>query len=147
MSGAQIAIAAAGAGIAYFVHQASELDILARTIWGEARGEGASGMAAVAAVIMNRVRSPAWPNTIRGVVLQPWQFSMWNKGDPNGAQAMAVTEADPAFRTALAVAVAAMGGADPTGGANHYHADSVVPKWASAMQKVGAIGNHIFYRG
>lgn len=126
-----------------------EVDALARTIWGEARGEGQTGMEAVASVIMNRVRSARFPNTVQGVVYQPYQFSMWNAGDPNGAQARAVTSADPNFALALQIAQAAYEGrlADPTGGALHYAISTLTPAWASAATGSVTIGHHTFYTG
>lgn len=144
-------MAVVGAGIAWATARGMEIDILARTIWGEARGQGVEGMAAVAAVILNRVRDPRWPNTVRGVILQPKQFSMWTAGDPNGAQAMKAGPETPMFPEALAVAAAALSGAldDPTGGANHYATAAAARRvsWDDAMVKLGAIGNHIFWRG
>ena len=66
-----------------------EVDVLARTIWGEARGEGKEGMEAVASVILNRTEIAKrldgywWGNTIIQVCQKPYQFSCWNKLDPN----------------------------------------------------------------
>lgn len=131
-----------------------EKDWLARTIWGEARGDGAAGMRAVAAVIMNRVASRRYPNTVQGVVLQPWQFSMWIAGEPNGAAARAVTDADRNFRTALGIAEDALTGrlSDPTDGATLYYAPAAMvpagstPRWDfSKLRYVGQIGGHRFY--
>lgn len=137
-------------------HQASakDIDVLARTLWGEARGEGILGMAAVAAVIMNRVRkrlSPGKPNWwgegIAGVCQKPYQFSCWNPDDPNRQKLLAVGESDPLFRQARVIAhLAAVGWlADPTGGADHYHATRVKPKWSAGQIPTITIGRHIFY--
>jgi spore germination cell wall hydrolase CwlJ-like protein len=129
----------------------AELTALARTIWGEARGEGGAGRRAVAAVIMNRVRSGRYPNTVQGVVFQPWQFSMWNAGDPNGAQARAVTASDALYAEALRIARQALAGelTDPTGGALHYYASWLPqkPYWAAGAYESARIGNHIFLTG
>lgn len=129
-------------------------DILARTLWGEARGEGTAGMQAVAAVILNRVaiaraRGGAWwGSDVVSVCQKPWQFSCWNRSDPNMRKVMAVRADDPYFRNAKAIARAALGGTlrDPTNGATHYHAVGVSPEWARGVRPAAVIGRHIFYR-
>lgn len=126
----------------------SEIDLLARTIWGEARGEGQTGMQAVANVIMNRVKKGGWWGaTVQDVVLKKWQFSTWNENDPNRKKALNVTTADPQFWTAKKISALAYNGQldDITGGATNYHAKSVSPAWASSMTKTATIGQHIFY--
>ena len=127
----------------------NKIDFLARTVWGEARGEGAPGMAAVAAVVMNRVVSPRYPDTVQGVVLQDWQFSVWNIADPNRLKVLAVSDSDPDFRQALAIAADAVNGRlpDPTGGATHYHTVNINPYWRDDSKRTVTIGNHIFYAG
>jgi N-acetylmuramoyl-L-alanine amidase len=129
--------------------ESNHVDVLARTLWGEARGEGRRGMEAVAAVIMNRVRDPRrWPNDPSGVAQQPWQFSSWNPGDPNLPQMQRITVDDPQFRMALEIAEAAIAGklTDPTGGANHFHTNNVSPSWSRGVQPVAIIGRHRFFR-
>ena len=104
------------------------IDILARTIWGEARGDGRVGMEAVASVVLNRVADPGWwGRDIVSVCQTPWQFSCWNKNNPNREKLLAVTGSDHSFTTALAVADAAVTGtlADTTGGATSYYAESI----------------------
>lgn len=126
----------------------NEIDLLARTIWGEARGEGQTGMQAVANVIMNRVKKGGWYGaTVQDVVLKKWQFSTWNEGDPNREKALSVTVADPNFWTSKKLAALAYNGQldDITGGATNYHAKSVLPSWSMKMTKTASIGNHIFY--
>lgn len=126
----------------------NEIDLLARTIWGEARGEGTQGMQAVANVIMNRVKKGGWYGaTVQDVVLKPYQFSVWNKDDPNREKALAVTTADPQFWTAKKLASLAYNGQldDITGGAVNYHANYVKPAWAESMTRTATIGKHIFY--
>lgn len=126
----------------------NEIDLLARTIWGEARGEGQTGMQAVANVIMNRVKKGGWWGaTVQDVVLKKYQFSTWNEGDPNREKALSVTIADPNFWTAKKIAALAYNGRldDITGGATNYHARSVLPTWSMKMTKTATIGNHIFY--
>ncbi len=127
-----------------------QIDIVARTIWGEARGEGVEGMTAVANVIMNRVRAGSWwGSTPAGVSRKRWQFSAWNPNDPNRARMLAVTADDPAFARALEIAERAIDGSLPdiTGGATHYHAPSVQPDWADGATVEARIGAHTFYSG
>ena len=126
----------------------AEIDLLARTIWGEARGEGTQGMHAVANVIMNRVKKGGWYGaTVQDVVLKPYQFSVWNKEDPNREKALSVTVADSQFWTAKKLASLAYNGQldDITGGAVNYHANYSSPSWAKSMTKTATIGKHIFY--
>lgn len=130
--------------------RAVNVDVLARTLWGEARSEGVIGMRAVAAVIMNRAADSRWPDALADVALQAWQFSAWNANDPNRDRMLRVTEADPQFRLALDIAREAVEGrlVDPTGGANHYFADYIArPSWARTMTETTRIGRHIFMKG
>lgn len=135
-------------------------DILARTIWAEARGEGKHGMEAVAAVIMNRLTISRrkgghywWGNDIIGICKAPWQFSCWNPGDPNLPKLLHVGQNDPVFASALRIARRAVNGLldDPTVdvntgvGATHYHHRSMQPKWARGHRPISSIGNHVFY--
>ena len=70
-----------------------DIDILARTIYGEARGEKTAGKKAVACVIMNRYKAKKWfsGKTIAETCQKPWQFSCWNKNDPNRQKIMNAT--------------------------------------------------------
>ncbi len=138
-----------------------EIDVVARTVWGEARNQGSEGMRAVAAVIVNRVNTDLhgdgkpdwWGEGFVAVCQKPWQFSCWNANDPNRAKLLAVTPADPAFARALAIATEAVDGAliDPTGGAVQYHtirpaAAVWPPRWARDMVETVRIRDHVFYR-
>lgn len=131
-----------------------EIDILARTLWGEARGEGIEGMEAVANVILNRVALARekggywWGDNVIEVCQQPYQFSCWNKDDPNREKLINLDEKDVYFVTAKRIATRAVLGflEDKTKGATHYHARSVMPYWARSLVKIAAIGNHIFYK-
>jgi len=127
----------------------TDVEVLARTIWGEARGEGLAGMEAVASVILNRVAAGRFGAGIAGVCQRPKQFSCWNDGDPNRAKLLAVTERDARYALALHIARRALGGAlaDRTFGATHYHAAYVFPRWARGHAPVTEIGRHIFYAG
>lgn len=128
--------------------QALALDTLARTLWGEARGEGRAGMQAVANVIRNRALRPGWwGRSIAEVCLRPWQFSCWLKDDPNREKLLRVSDDDPAFVLARAIAAQALAGGltDLTGGATHYHAVDAAPGWAKGRTPCAVIGRHAFY--
>ncbi len=126
-----------------------EQHCLTAGIYFEARGEPVRGQAAVAQVILNRVKNPAYPSSICGVVYQnkEWrnrcQFSF-------ACDKIKDNVKDPGrWETAKYVARETTEGriwlAD-VGSSTHYHATYVKPKWAKTMQKVGRIGLHIFYR-
>ncbi len=124
-----------------------DVDVLARTMWGEARGEGDAGMQAVCNVIMNRVDDGRFGDGIQGVCLKPKQFSSWNTNDPNRARLISVTAADPAFARALVIAQAAVKRqlVDLTNGALYYYATSIdTPSWAVNLPVVASIGQHVF---
>lgn len=131
----------------------AEVDVLARTLWGEARGEGSTGMEAVASVILNRVEVAKrhggywWGNNIIQVCQKPYQFSCWNKLDPNFKKLTAVTEEDMHFATAQRIARRAMLGfiKDMTYGATHYHTFNMTPEWAKTQKPTVRIGRHVFY--
>lgn len=128
-----------------------QIDYMARTAWGEARGEGSRGMQAVINVIMNRVRAGSWYGaTPKEVCTKKSQFSVWNKNDPNYAQMLAVTTSDKSFATAKSLAGLAYAGTLPdiTNGATNYLALgslSSVPGWVASLEEVAVIGNHTFY--
>lgn len=129
-------------------------DILARTIWGEARGERITGKEAVASVILNRVAVAKknggfwWGNTIEQVCLKPYQFSCWNKNDPNFAKLQVVNVSNKEFAICLRIARRAIHGVlkDVTGGATHYHTKTIQPKWAMNATTIADIGHHVFYK-
>jgi spore germination cell wall hydrolase CwlJ-like protein len=133
-----------------------DIDTLARTLWGEARGEGEAGMIAVAAVILNRVTVSQehdgrywWGHDVTTVCRAQAQFSCWNPGDPNRAKLLAVDESDPQFRRALDIAAEAAAGrlADPTFGATSYKVDSLPwpHGWGHPRLPLVTIGRHAFY--
>lgn len=78
-----------------------DLYYLSRTMWAEARGEGREGMLHVGSVVLNRVRDNRFRNTIKGVVLQPSQFSVWNPNNPNYRRIRSVDESNAQFRVAV----------------------------------------------
>jgi N-acetylmuramoyl-L-alanine amidase len=128
----------------------NDISTLARTLWGEARGEGIDGMTAVACVILNRVKHPGWwGRDASTVCTAKYQFSCWLAGDPNRDKLLAVTIADPQYSQAVIIATAALGGhiTDITSGADSYFAaGSPVPKWAVGKKPCAVIGHHQFYR-
>lgn len=128
----------------------SEQDTLARTIYGEARGEGAAGMQAIANVVLNRVTKPRWwGNDIETVCLKPWQFSCWNANDPNVSVIKAVDQTDPIFSQCLSIAAQAANGEleDNTGGATSYYDRRMPtpPQWAEGREPCASIGHHLFF--
>ncbi len=130
---------------------ADGLDTLARTLWGEARGEPLSGIRAVAAVVMNRATHPTihwWGTGVVGVCRAGHQFSCWNGGDPNLPKLLAVDASDDRFRVCTGVARDALEGrlADERRlGATHYHDKRVMPDWARGHVPCADIRNHLFY--
>jgi len=131
-----------------------EIDVLARTMWGEARGEGVTGLEAVANVVQNRVKFAQnqggkywWGGNIIQVCQKPYQFSCWNRSDPSYKKLIAVDDSNLYFATCLRIARRAVLGEldDHTGGATHYHADYVAPYWAKGQTPTITIGRHIFY--
>ncbi|MGE3779404.1 MAG: cell wall hydrolase [Pirellulaceae bacterium] len=126
------------------------VDVIARTIWAEARGEGRAGMEAVACVIRNRANHPRWwGSDYSSVCLKPNQFSCWNATDPNLPKLRAVTSADSQFALALEIASAVVDGtlSDPTRAVDRYFAATIAaPSWAAEDKFVRQIGNHKFYR-
>lgn len=132
----------------------TEIDVLARTIWGEARGEGTIGMQAVACVVLNRLRVAKargrywWGNSIISICRKPYQFSAWNRNDPNYRKMLRVDDGDPYYMTARRLARRAVYGMleDPTGGATHYHSVGITAIWAHGEKPCAVIGDHIFYK-
>jgi spore germination cell wall hydrolase CwlJ-like protein len=122
----------------------------ARTLYGEARGEGPDGMRAVAHVLLNRVNDGRWGPTLVAVCMAPFQFSCWNVGDPNRKLLVALREDDPGLELAMDALDDAMapGAVDPTAGATHYYADSLRPPgWTAGARQTAHIGHHLFFAG
>lgn len=122
-------------------------DVLARTLWGEAEGEGSAGQRAVAAVIVNRTKRPTrFATTVEGVCRQKNQFSCWNAG-ARRERMLAVDETQASFRSCVAIADETLEGRlqDPTNGAEFYHEKSTIPSWAVGHTPCVVIGRHWFY--
>lgn len=117
------------------LYRESELSLLARLVSGEARGEPYIGQVAVAAVVLNRVRSDDFPDTISGVIFQPGAFdAVWD-----GQFDMEPTT------SCIRAARDAMNGWDPTGGCTYYYNPSTATnEWIWSRQVQLTIGRHAF---
>jgi hypothetical protein len=123
-----------------------DLDCLTAAVYYEARGESRAGQAAVAQVVLNRVRSPAFPKTVCGVVYQgaaqhACQFSFVCSGQ------MAARHDSSAWDRARDVAGHALGGyvMSQVGGATHFHVAALGALWNGSMVEVARVGQHVFY--
>ncbi|WP_186566537.1 spore cortex-lytic enzyme [Lawsonibacter celer] len=115
--------------------QSANVELLARVISAEARGEPYSGQVAVGAVILNRVEHPSFPNTIAGVVYQPGAFTCMVDGQIN----------QPMAESCIRAARDALNGADPSGGAIYYFNPSTATSaWIWSRPLIKVIGNHRF---
>ncbi len=113
----------------------SDLYLLAKCVYAEARGEPYVGQVAVAAVILNRVESPEFPNTISGVIYQPWAFTAVHDGQIN------LEPNDTAYQAAKD----ALNGWDPTYGCLYYYNPvTATSQWIYSRQVVITIGKHVF---
>jgi spore germination cell wall hydrolase CwlJ-like protein len=129
-------------------HKARSLQCLAQTIYHEARSESEAGQRAVAQVVLNRVRHPAYPNSVCGVVYQGshlrtgCQFTFTCDGSLNYAPGGA------AWIRAQVLAAQALSGSvyGPVGNATHYHTTAILPYWAKSLTRSAVVGAHIFYR-
>lgn len=113
----------------------NDIRIMANAVYGESRGEPYEGQVAVAAVILNRVRSPSFPNTVSGVIFQPGAFTAVADGQiwltPNDNAKKAVRDA--------------LGGWDPSGGCIYYfNPETATSQWIWSRPQVKTIGKHIF---
>lgn len=113
----------------------NDLYLLAKCVYAEARGESYVGQVAVAAVILNRVESEKFPNTIAGVIYQPYAFTAVSDGQIN---------LEP-NQTAYNAARDALNGWDPTyGSLYYYNASTATSSWIYSRKTVVTIGNHVF---
>ncbi len=115
----------------------SDLQLMARAINGEARGEPYEGQVAVGAVILNRVRSSSFPNTIAGVIYEPGAFTAVADGQIN----VPIAEDSTVYKAAQD----ALNGWDPTGGAIYYfNPDTATNRWIWSRPLIKQIGKHRF---
>jgi N-acetylmuramoyl-L-alanine amidase len=130
-------------------HKLDEVDVLTRTVYGEARGESQDGQAAVAWVIRNRAakRRGYMGTTIRDVCLKPHQFSCWDSTDHNRNLLLTLDTDSETYKKIRKVVEQVSDGtrADNTQGSTHYHNRSVNPSWVKGKTPVVIIGNHLFY--
>ncbi len=113
----------------------SDINLLTKLIYGEARGESYVGQVAVGAVVMNRIKSSSFPNTMSGVIYQKYAFTAVSDGQIN------LTPND----TARKAAIDAMNGWDPTYGAIYYYNPKIATStWIFSRQTTITIGNHVF---
>jgi spore germination cell wall hydrolase CwlJ-like protein len=133
-----------------------DIDTLARTLWGEARGEGEPGMEAIAAVVLNRLQRSTrqggrhwWGATIAAICRARLQFPCWNPANPDRRTLLVLDSQDGDFRRARAIAARAASGLlpDPTFGATHYRsAGSPWPSsWGHPRQPLATIGARAFF--
>lgn len=138
---------------------AEEIDVvdahwMALTMWGEARNGGEDAMRAVGHVIDNRRRARTHGRYATETVSAAWQFSCWNRNDPNYPAILNIDRLKPdsedhaMWLTAKRVAAEILAGAstDPTGGALFYHTAAVSPRWSAGLAPVRVIGGHLFFR-
>ena len=112
-----------------------DLYLLARCVYGEARGEPYKGQVAVAAVILNRTKNSGFPSSIAGVIYQPGAFSALNDGQFD----------EPIAESARRAAQDAMSGWDPTGGAIYYYNPAkTTNQWIYSRPVIAQIGDHVF---
>lgn len=148
----QLAVPASAFAVSAFSRdpfaQAAALDCMTAAVYYEAANESISGQRAVAQVILNRVRHPAFPDSVCGVVFQGseratgCQFTFTCDGSLYRKPSPAL------WSQARTVAAGALGGfvEASVGHATHYHAKYVVPYWAPSLTKLTTIGMHIFYQ-
>lgn len=115
-----------------------ERDLLARLVTAEARNEPIQGQTAVAAVVLNRLRHPAFPKTITAIIMEPGQFKCVETG----------RIADPPTGSALLAVDRALAGEDPSNGALFFYnpVTTTTPGWWSTRTITATIGNHNFAR-
>lgn len=115
--------------------QNTEVELLARVISAEARGEPYSGQVAVGAVILNRIGHPSFPNSLAGVVYQPGAFSCMDDGQID----------QPVADSAVRAAYEALNGSDPSGGAIYYfNPNTATSAWIWSRPLIKVIGQHRF---
>ena len=140
------------------INNLEEIDILARTIYGEARGEygrrdgGMAALIAVGNVVMNRLKAKTWYGlTLKEICQKPFQFSCWNRQDPNRALIMSSQiEQEPIFKICREVAqqVVTYQWPDLTQGSDHYYALTLSnpPAWSQQAQPRLKLGQHVFFK-
>lgn len=135
VTGAVDSATASALGVYMSSQESYDLYLLAKCVHAEARGETYIGKVAVAAVILNRVASPDFPNTVYGVIYQPWAFTCTHDGQID-------LEPD---RASYQAAQDALNGWDPTYGCLYYYNPAVATSsWIFNREIVTTIGDHVF---
>lgn len=123
--------------LAETARSSGDIQLMARAVNGEARGEPYEGQVAVAAVILNRVKSPSFPNSISGVIYQPGAFTAVSDGQIN----VPIAPGSTVYKACQD----AMNGWDPTGGALYYfNPDTATNAWIWSRPLIKKIGKHRF---
>lgn len=128
----------------------ADADVLARTIYGEARSEPFAGQVAVATVILNRWRSGKWFSrpTLAATCQLPGAFSAWLDNDPNKPKMLGVGLDDQWFQQAWSAGLSALAGPAPFGAdVCHYKVVGTPAVWADGREPVAVIGVHEFFAG
>ena len=116
----------------------TDRELLAETIEREAGNQPFIGKVAVGMVILERVKDRRWPDTIRGVILQPMQFSCWNFHDPDREPVSMSQDSWAAVDLCLSGLVA------PTGYNHYWNPKLCNPSWAASLKERIAVGDHVF---
>lgn len=128
-------VTTASLGVSSSAQTNSDLYLLAKLIHSEARGEPYEGQVAVGAVVLNRVKDPGFPNTLEGVIYQPWAFTALHDGQFN---------LEPTS-TSYQAAQDALNGWDPSYGCIYYYnPKTATSSWIFTRTTVVTIGNHVF---
>lgn len=133
---------------------AEDIEYMAKTIYAEARGESTEGKIAVGEVIRNRLLSSRWPSSVKEVVLQPYQFSAWNEGDPNRKfLSQDINQTKFVEYIDIAREVLSRHYDKHANGADHYlNIDATrrlrknrdLPSWVEKLEERAKIGKHTF---
>lgn len=125
----------------------TETEILARTIYGEAKANDIEDATAIACVILNRVNYRNWPGNVADVCLQPLQFSVWNESDAGRPRMLRAQRGDSWFDQCWTVAEKALAGAliDKTRAATHYHTRAVKPRWSKGKLPCYETPGHLYF--
>lgn len=135
LTAAKMGISVSSSGTSSSKYNSNDRYLLAKVIYAEARGESYTGQVAIGAVVLNRVEDSRFPNTISGVIYQPWAFTAVNDGQIN---------LEP-NQKAYQAADDALNGWDPTYGCVYYYnPQTATSKWIFTTKKVTQIGKHVF---
>jgi len=133
-------------------HSLSENDVVARTVYGEARGEPENGQVAVTWVIKNRAARDLsyMGTTAKEVCLKPYQFSCWDQGDVNRDKLLNLNTNDATYIKIRQIVDEVFSGQrrDNAYGSTHYHATTAtysLRNWANGKTPIVRIGDHLFY--